>query len=153
LKAVREREKITYKGKPIKITEDFSTETLKARRAWSEEFQALKENNFNPRIFYSAKLLFKIDGAVKVFHDKQKLKQYTTTKPQLQKMPQGILHTKMKANKTMRGQTVSNHRRRKDKESESNTDSVAHNQTLKQKNLNDRIHHIPINISTECQWT
>jgi hypothetical protein len=40
----------------------------------------------------------------------------------------------MKANKTMRGQTVPNHRRRKDKESESNVDSAAHNQTLKQQN-------------------
>jgi hypothetical protein len=57
----------------------------------------------------------------------------------------------MKANKTMRGQAVSNHRRRKDKKSESNTDLAAHNQTLKQqKQLNDRNHHIPININTEC---
>jgi hypothetical protein len=57
----------------------------------------------------------------------------------------------MKANKIMRGQAIPNHRRRKDKESESNTDSVAHNQTLKQqKQLNDRSHHIPININTEC---
>jgi hypothetical protein len=39
----------------------------------------------------------------------------------------------MKANKTMRGQAVSNHRRRKDMESESNIDSAAHNQTLKQQ--------------------
>jgi hypothetical protein len=38
----------------------------------------------------------------------------------------------MKANKTMKGQAVLNDRRRKDKESESNTDSTAHNQTLKQ---------------------
>jgi hypothetical protein len=41
LKAVREKKQIAYKGKPIKITADFSTETLKARRAWSEVFQAL----------------------------------------------------------------------------------------------------------------
>jgi hypothetical protein len=34
---------------------------------------------------------------------------------------------KMKANKTMRGQAVSSHRRRKDKESESNIDSAAYN--------------------------
>jgi hypothetical protein len=40
----------------------------------------------------------------------------------------------MKANKTMRGQAVPNHRRRKDKESESNIDSAAHNQILKQQN-------------------
>jgi hypothetical protein len=70
LKAVREKKQITYKGNPIKITADFSTETLKARRAWSEVFQALNENNFNPRILYPAKLSFKIDGTIKVFHDK-----------------------------------------------------------------------------------
>jgi hypothetical protein len=58
---------------------------------------------------------------------------------------------KVKANKTMRGQAVRNHRRRKGKKLESNTDSAVHNQTLKQqKQLNDRKHHIPINTNTEC---
>jgi hypothetical protein len=76
----------------MKITADFSTETLKARRVWGEIFRELNENNFNPRILYPARLSFKIDGAIKVFHDKQKLKQYVTTKPPLQKI-QGILHT------------------------------------------------------------
>jgi hypothetical protein len=47
-KAVREKKQITYKCKSIKITTDFSTETLKARRAWSEVFWALNENNFSP---------------------------------------------------------------------------------------------------------
>jgi hypothetical protein len=57
----------------------------------------------------------------------------------------------MKANKVMKGQAVPNHRRRKDKESESNIDSAAHNQTLKQQRLlNDRNHSIPINNDTEC---
>jgi hypothetical protein len=79
VKAVREKKQITYKGKPIKNT-DLSTETVKARKAWSEVFQALKENNFNPRILYPAKLSFKIDGAIKVFHIKRKLKQCMTTK-------------------------------------------------------------------------
>jgi hypothetical protein len=65
LKAVREKKQITHKGKPIKITADFSTETLKARRAWGEVFWALNENNFNPRILYPAKLSFRIDGAIK----------------------------------------------------------------------------------------
>jgi vacuolar-type H+-ATPase catalytic subunit A/Vma1 len=100
LKAVREKKQITYKGKPIKITADFSTETLKARRTWSEVFWALNENNFSTRILYSAKLLFKIDGAIKVFHDKQKLKQYMTTKPPLQKILQGILHTENESKQT-----------------------------------------------------
>jgi hypothetical protein len=38
LKAVRENKQVIYKGKCIKITADFSTETLKERRAWSEFF-------------------------------------------------------------------------------------------------------------------
>jgi adenosine deaminase len=74
LKAAREKKQITYKGKPIKTTADFSMETLKARRAWSEVFQALNENNFNPRIVYP-QLSFKIYGAIKIIHNKQKLKQ------------------------------------------------------------------------------
>jgi hypothetical protein len=40
LKAVREKKQITYKGKPIKITADLKTETLKARSAWGEIFWA-----------------------------------------------------------------------------------------------------------------
>jgi hypothetical protein len=82
LKAAREKKQITYKGKPIKITADFSMKTLKTRRAWSEVFRALNENNFNPRILYPAKLSFKINGAIKVFHDKQKLEANTMHKHQ-----------------------------------------------------------------------
>jgi hypothetical protein len=47
-----------------------------------------------------------------------------------------------------RGWKASNHRRRKDKESESSIDLTAHNQILKQKQLNGRNHHMPININT-----
>jgi hypothetical protein len=54
----------------------------------------------------------------------------------------------MTANKTMKGQAVPNHRRRKGKKVESNIDSTARNQTLKQ--LNDRNHQTPINTNTEC---
>jgi hypothetical protein len=93
LKAIGEK-KITYKGKPIIITADFSMESLKERRTWSEVFRALKENNFNPRILYPAKLSFRIHGAIKVFHDKQKLKQIhnqqtTTTKDSTKNSAQG----------------------------------------------------------------
>jgi hypothetical protein len=107
LKAVREKIQITYKGKPIKITADFSMETLKARKAWREVF--------NLRILYPAKLSFKVDGAIKVFHDKQKLKQYMTIKSPVQKIVQGVLHTENERRKTMTGQAAPNHRRRKDK--------------------------------------
>jgi hypothetical protein len=60
LNAIREKKQITYKGKPIKITAEFSMDTLKARRAWGEIFWVLNENNFNPKIFCPAKLSFKI---------------------------------------------------------------------------------------------
>jgi hypothetical protein len=93
LKTGREKKQITYKGKSVNITADFSTETLKGRRTWNEVCQALKENNFSTRILYPAKLSFKIDGGIKVFHVKQKLKQYMTTKPPLQKILKGILYT------------------------------------------------------------
>jgi hypothetical protein len=86
LKAVREKTQIIYKGKPIKIIANFSMEILKTRRAWSEVFQTLNGNNFSPRILCSAKLSFKIDRAIKLFHNKQKLKQYMTTEPPLQKI-------------------------------------------------------------------
>jgi hypothetical protein len=56
LKAVRGKKQITYKGKPIKITASFSTETLKARSTWSEVFWTLNENNLSGRIHYPAKL-------------------------------------------------------------------------------------------------
>jgi hypothetical protein len=129
-------------------------ETLKARRAWNEVFQALNENNINPRILYPEKLSFKIDGAIKTFHNNQKLKQYMTIKPSLQKILQGITHTENESKQNMSGQEVSKHRRRKDKESERSIDSTAHNRTLtQQKQLNGRNHQIPININTKYQWT
>jgi hypothetical protein len=57
----------------------------------------------------------------------------------------------MKTYKTMKGQAVPNYRRRKGKKVECNIDSAAHNQTLKQqRQLNDRNHHKPIDMNTEC---
>jgi hypothetical protein len=72
LKAAREKKQVTYKSKPIKITADFSMETLttKKERPWNEVFQVLNENIFSTRIIYPAKLSVKIDGAIKIFHNK-----------------------------------------------------------------------------------
>jgi hypothetical protein len=71
LKVVRDKKQIMYKGKPIKIAANFSMETLKAKRTWSDVLWALNKNNFSPRILFTAKLSFKIDGIIKVFHNKQ----------------------------------------------------------------------------------
>jgi hypothetical protein len=91
----------------------------------------MNENNFNPRILYTAKLSFKIDGAMNVFHNQQKLKEYMATKAPLQRLFKEFCTQKMKAKKTRRGQVVPNHRRRKDKESESSIDWAAPSQILK----------------------
>ena len=56
LKVMREKHRMTYKGKPIPISSDFSAQILKARRAWNNIFQALKEHSCQPRILYPAKL-------------------------------------------------------------------------------------------------
>jgi hypothetical protein len=74
-----------------------------------------------------------------------------TTKPLLQRFSKEFCTQKMKANKTMKGQVVPNHRRRKGKKVERNIHSAAYNKTLKQlRQLNDRKNHIPINTNTEC---
>jgi hypothetical protein len=149
LKAIKEKKQIIYKVKPVKIIADFTTETLKARRSWSETFQALNENNFFPRI-----LPFKIDRAIKIFHNIQKLKEYVITKPHYRRFCKEFCSKKIETNRTMRGQEVLNHRRRKDKQLQSSIDYTAHKQILKQqKQLNGRNHHILINISTTYKWT
>jgi hypothetical protein len=70
LKGVRGKGQVTYKGRPIRITPDFSPETMKARRSWTNVIQTLKENKCQPRLLYPAKLSITIDGETKVFHDK-----------------------------------------------------------------------------------
>ena len=96
LKVVREKKQITYKGKLIKITADFSMQTIKSRRAWSEIFQALKENNLQPRMMYPAKLSLKINGETRYFHDKEELGEFVTTNPTLQRILKDILEREKK---------------------------------------------------------
>jgi hypothetical protein len=47
LKGAREKFKVTYKGKAIRITAHFSTETLKARKTRTAVFQAMKKITVN----------------------------------------------------------------------------------------------------------
>ena len=50
LKAVREKGQVTYKDRPIRITPDFSPETMKARRSWADVIQTLREHKCQPRV-------------------------------------------------------------------------------------------------------
>ena len=49
LEAAIEKETVTYKGVPIRLSADFSKETLQARRDWQEVFQVMKGKGLHPR--------------------------------------------------------------------------------------------------------
>ena len=49
LKASREKETVTYKGVPIRLSADFSKETLQVRRGWKEVFQVMKGKDLHSR--------------------------------------------------------------------------------------------------------
>ena len=56
---------MTYKGKPIRLSVDFSAETLQERREWQNIFKVLKGKNLQPRIIYPSKLSFGMEGEIK----------------------------------------------------------------------------------------
>ena len=91
LKAAREKQQITHKGIPIRITVDLSIETLQARREWQDILKVMKENNLQPRLLYPARISFKYEGEIKSFTEKQKLREFSTTKPALQQLLKDIL--------------------------------------------------------------
>ena len=72
LEAAREKNTVTYKGVPIRLSADFSKETLQARRGWQEVFQVMKGKDLHPRLLYPAKLSFRMEGKIKCFSDKVK---------------------------------------------------------------------------------
>nr|KAF6500849.1 hypothetical protein HJG59_007884 [Molossus molossus] len=91
LKSARDKQQVTYKGNPIRLSADLSTETLQARREWHEVIKVMKNKDPNPRLLYPARLSFKIEGQIKSFPDKKRLREYISTKPPLQEMLKGLL--------------------------------------------------------------
>ena len=91
LKAAREKHLITNRGVPMKLSADFSKETLKARRDWQGIFKVMKSRHLQPRLLYPSKLSFRIKGQVKSFPDKKKIKEFIITKPLLYEMLKGLI--------------------------------------------------------------
>ena len=91
IKASREKQQITHKGIPIRITAALSIETLQARREWQDILKVMKEKNLQPRLLYPARISFKYEGEIKSFTDKQILREFSTTKPALQQMLKDLL--------------------------------------------------------------
>ena len=91
LKAAREKRKITYKGTPIRLTADFSAETLQARREWQDILKVMKRKNVQPRLLYPARISFRFDGEIKSFTNKERLREFSITKPALEQMLKELL--------------------------------------------------------------
>ena len=65
LKPAREKQQITHKGNPLRITADLSIETLQDRRGWQDILEVMKEKNLQPRLMYTARISFKYEGEIK----------------------------------------------------------------------------------------
>ena len=83
LKAAREKDTVTYKEVPIRLSADFSKETLQARRGWEEVFKVMKGKDLHTRLLSPAKLSFRMEGQTKGFPDKVKLEEIIITNPLL----------------------------------------------------------------------
>ena len=90
LEAAREKGTVTYQGVPIRLSVDFSKETLQARRDWQEVFQVMKGKDLHPRLLYPAKLSFRMEGQIKCFPDKVKVKEFIITQPLLYEIKKKI---------------------------------------------------------------
>ena len=75
-----------FEGIPIRITADLSVETLQSRREWQDILKVMKENNLQQRLLYPARISIRYEGEIKSFTDKQKLREFSSTKPALQQM-------------------------------------------------------------------
>ena len=91
LKASREKKTAAYKEVPIRLSADFSKETLQARRGWKEVFQVMKGKDLHPRLLYPAKVSFRMEGQIKCFPDKVKLEEFIIAKPLLYEMLKGLI--------------------------------------------------------------
>ena len=70
LKAARKK-LVVYRGIPIRLSADFSKETLQSRSDRQEIFKVMKSRNLQPRLLYPAKITFRVKGQIKSFPDKK----------------------------------------------------------------------------------
>ena len=91
LKSAREKQQITYKRISIRLTADLSTETLQARRDWQDIFKVMKGEELQPRLLDTARISFRFYREIKSFTEKQKLREFSTTKLVLQQILKKLL--------------------------------------------------------------
>ena len=73
----QQQNNITYKRTLVRLTDDFSAETMESRRQWDDIFKVLRGGkNCQPRVLYLANLSFKNESEYKIVPNKQKLKEF-----------------------------------------------------------------------------
>ena len=104
LKSTRDKQVVTYKGAPSRLSSDYLPQTFQARREWCEIFKGMKSKDLQPRLLYPGRLSIKIIGEIRIFPDKKKLKEFVTKNPLLQQMLKTSFKRKYKGKrkKTMR---------------------------------------------------
>ena len=79
VKAAREKQRVSYKGTPVRLSADFSAEICSPE--CHDIFKVFKQKSLQCRIHYPARLSFRIEGEINNFSDKKKLKELGTTEP------------------------------------------------------------------------
>ena len=90
LKAAREKERITYKGIPLRLSADFS-KNLAGKKGLERSIQSHERQGPTSKIALSSKAIFRMEGKIKCFSDKVKLKEFILTKSLLYEMLKGLI--------------------------------------------------------------
>ena len=94
LKAARGKQEVTYKGAPIRLATDFSGNAPSQKRMAKSIPSNENQRPATKTTFYPVRLSIKTEGQIKSFPDNRSLKEYTSTKPVLQEMLNGLLYGK-----------------------------------------------------------
>ena len=75
----------------MKLKDNLLTDTVQARKEWQDILKVMKGENLQPRLLHPPELSSKFDREIKSFTDKQKLREFSTTRPALQQMLKDLL--------------------------------------------------------------
>ena len=91
LEAAKEKETVTYKGVPIRLSADFSKRDLTGKKGLERSIPSHERQGPPSKITLSSKASFQMEGQIKCFPDKVKLKEFFITKPLLYEMLKGLI--------------------------------------------------------------
>uniref|UniRef100_A0A8C5YAB0 LINE-1 type transposase domain-containing protein 1 n=1 Tax=Microcebus murinus TaxID=30608 RepID=A0A8C5YAB0_MICMU len=98
LKASREEERLMDEGATLTLAADFSSATLDISKQWSNIFNILRENEYEPKFLCQVKLAFKCDGEIKEFSDLQSLRKFISQKSYMKELLEDVLPQNEKIN-------------------------------------------------------